>query len=245
MNDKKIKIASDSLSDAIQEITDSLLIKVGDWTYGDGGFGQITQIWPDFYEEYDEIPEKKTVGDYKGYCWGIMKYFCEENKVRRNGTCYKRILPNSEPIVKGNKYGYWDVIQKHIKENPDKYLAYKKYKTKVLDEHIHIGYSAGPRWGKPEHTKEFYLELFDKIRKDLPERFTFVDLMDVAQKYQCPLRLDKPLPHGYIPTMYITLFYKVGEMQGKRQLFYSLGKYIDFGNYFYDAPVMSKEDWIE
>lgn len=236
MEDNTFKKASDILSDATHSIIDSLLIKVGDWTFSDGGFGQLIQIWPDFYEEYDEIPEGKIVGDYKGYCWGIIKYFCEENKTRRNGTCFKRILPNSTPIVKGNKYGYWDMIQKHIKENPERYLAYQKYKPKVLEGHIHIGYSAGPRWGKPEHTKEFFVNLFNKIRKDLPERFTFVDLINVAQKHQCPLKLDKPLPHCYVPTMYITLFYKMGEYQAKRQLFCSLGKYIDFGNHFYDAP---------
>lgn len=211
-------------------------MKIGDWTFCDGGFGQITQIWPDFYEEYDDIPEGKMVGDYKGYCWGIIKYFCERNRIRRNGTYFKEILPDSKPIAEGNKYGYWDMIQKNIRDNPERYLAYKKYKPKVLEGHIHIGYSAGPRWGKFEHTKEFYINLFDKIRHDLPERFTFVDLIDVAKKHQCPLQLEKPLPYGYMPTMSITLFYKMGEYQGKRQLFCCLGKYIDFWH-FDEAPV--------
>lgn len=222
-----------------QAIMDSLQVKVGDWTFGDGGFGQITQIWPDFYEEYDNhIPVGKVVGDYKDHCYRIIKYFCTEDKVRRNGTGYEWTTPNNTPIVEGNKYGYWDLIQKHIKENPKQYLAYQKYKPKVLEGHIHVGYNAGPRWGKPEHTKEFYIELFDKIRKDLPERFTFVDLMDIAQKHQCPLRLDNPTPYGCVETMSIILFYNQGEYRGRRKLFCGLGKHLSFGRYFYEAPVI-------
>lgn len=236
MNDNNLKIASDNLSDAIQTTANlDCLAKVGDWTFSCGGFGQITQIWPDFYEEYDEIPKGKKVGDYKGYFRGIIKYFCKQKHVRQNATDYIKILPDFKPIVEGDIRGYWDLIQKHIKENPEKYLSYQKYKPKMLDGHIHLGYSAGPRWGKSEHTKEFYINLFDNIRKDLPERFTFADLIDVAQKHQCPLKLDKPLTHGYVPTMYITLFYKIGEYQDKRKLFYCLGKYIVFENNFYHA----------
>ena len=235
------------MEDYKQAIIDSLQIKVGDWTFGDEGygFGQITQIIPYFFEEYvNNIPKGKSVGDYEGFCLGIVKYFCTEEKVRRNGVGLKRITQETKPIVEGDIYGYWDIIQKHIKDNPEKYLAYQKYKPKPFEGHYHIGYSAGPRFGKPEHTKEFYIELFDKIRKDLPSRFTFADLMDIAAKHQCPLKLDNPTPHGYQSTMDITLFFNVGECQGKRQLFSGLGNYICFGHYFYEAPVIPTHEEV-
>ncbi|MBR5541825.1 MAG: hypothetical protein IKU64_05650 [Bacteroides sp.] len=69
------------MEDYKQAIIDSLQIKVGDWTFGDvgDGFGQIIQIAPFFYEEYDNhIPKGKSVGDYEGCCMGIVKYFCTE-----------------------------------------------------------------------------------------------------------------------------------------------------------------------
>lgn len=246
MKENELKKASDKLSDAIQVPLDSFgLIRIGDWMWGDGGYGQVTQIFHDYYEEYDNhIPEGKTVGDYKE-TWAIIKYFCTWDKVRRNATDFIKIWLDLKPIVEGDARGRWELIQKFIKENPEKYLTYQKYKPKVLEGHMHVGYFVGPRLGNPEHTKEFFIELIAEIKKDLPEHFTFSDLMEVAKKHQCPFRLDKPVPYPYIPNMYITLFYKMGEYQGKRKLFCGLNNYLDFGNYFYDAPVMFKEDWIE
>ena len=44
------------MEDYKKAIINSLSIKVGDWTYGDvgDGFGQITQIIPYFFEEYEQ-----------------------------------------------------------------------------------------------------------------------------------------------------------------------------------------------
>ena len=220
------------------------LIKVGDWVCGEGGYGQVTQIYHEYYEEYSDFTAwnagGKNVGDYKK-TWAIMKYFCRWDKVRRNATDFTSIFPDTKPIVEGD--ARWDLIQKFIKENPEKYLAYQKYKPKVLEGHIHIGYDVGPRFGD-SHTQEFYIELFEKIREDLPERFTFADLMEIAQRHQCPFRVDKPTRYGCVETMSITLFYEMGEYQDKRKLFYCLGKHILFSR-LYDVPlVIPKDDEI-
>ena len=68
--------------------------------------------------------------------------------------------------------------------------------------------------------------------------------MDIAAKHQCPLKLDNPTPHGYQSTMDITLFFNVGECQGKRQLFSGLGNYICFGHYFYEAHVIHTNEEV-
>ena len=214
------------------------LITVGDWVCGEGGYGQVTQIYHEYYEEYSDFTAwnagGKNVGDYKE-TWAILKYFCTEKKVRHNTTGYTRIRPSTSPIVEGDTRGWWDLIQKFIKENPKEYLAYQEYKPQMLEDHIHVGYFVGPRLGNSKHTKEYFIDLIAKIRKNLPERFTFPELMEVAEKYQCPFRLDKPVPHGYIPNMYITLFYNQGECRGKRKLFCGLDRYVDFGHFFYEA----------
>lgn len=245
MKENKQKKASDDLSDATQEPLDSFgLIKIGDWIWGERGFGQVTQIFHDYYEEYDnDQPGDIVAGGYKD-TWAILKYFCTSKKVRRNATGLTSIFLDMKPIVEGDERGFWNIIQKYIKENPEKYLAYQKYKPKTLYDHMHIGYFVGPRLGNPEHTKEFFIDLIAKIREDLPESFTFADLMKIAQKYQCPFRLDKPVPLRYRPNMYITLFYKIGEYQGKRKLFYCLDEYINFGNHFYEPPVVTEDEEI-
>ena len=56
MNENELMKALDKSSDATQVPLDSFgLIKVGDWVWGEGGFGQVTQIFHDYYEEYDDL----------------------------------------------------------------------------------------------------------------------------------------------------------------------------------------------
>ena len=142
------------------------LIEVGDWICKEGKFGQVTQIYHEYYEEYSDFTAwnagGKNVGDYKE-TWAILKYFCTEKKVRHNTTGYTRIRPSTSPIVEGDTRGWWDLIQKFIKENPKEYLAYQEYKPQMLEDHIHVGYFVGPRLGNSKHTKEYFIDLIAKI----------------------------------------------------------------------------------
>lgn len=134
-----LNIVSDKESDTI-DIADidmtpqeRFTLKVGDWSASDGGYGQIVKLYPFFYEEYHQIPKGKKVGDYH-QTYFIIKYFCSyKGIVRRNGTGVDRVIPGECGIKEGNVYGYWEIIQKCIKENPEKYLAYQKYKVKNVE----------------------------------------------------------------------------------------------------------------
>ena len=229
MNENELMKALDKSSDATQVPLDSFgLIKVGDWVWGEGGFGQVTQIFHDYYEEYDDFKawnaKGKSVGDYMR-TYVLMKYFCTWEKVRRNATGFTSVFPETKPIVEGDVRGRWNIIQNFIKEYPEKYLAYQKYKPRMVKEHIHIFYHASLGNG---HTKEYYTNLFGKIFDDLPKRFTFPELVEIAQKHQCPFRIDKPKNGGRRSNMCITLFYNVGEYRGKRKLFCGYSKYVYF-----------------
>ena len=115
MKENKQKKASDDLSDATQKPLDSFgLIKIGDWIWGEHGFGQVTQIFHDYYEEYDnDQPGDIVAGGYKD-TWAILKYFCTSKKVRRNATGLTSIFPDMKPIVEGDKRGFWNIIQKNL-----------------------------------------------------------------------------------------------------------------------------------
>lgn len=231
-----LNIVSDKESDTI-DIADidmtpqeRFTLKVGDWSASDGGYGQIVKLYPFFYEEYHQIPKGKKVGDYH-QTYFIIKYFCSyKGIVRRNGTGVDRVIPGECGIKEGNVYGYWEIIQKCIKENPEKYLAYQKYKVKNVESWKYVGYMAGPRFSSPEHTKEYFQELFVKIRSDLPDLFTFNELMEVAKKHECPIKFDEP-EFRLIPTFELYLYYNVGESRSKRILFHAIR--ISFNGNFY------------
>lgn len=237
MKKDNLNIVSDKESDIIDiadidvGLKENNFLKVGDWFYGitgEGGFGQIVKVCHQFYEEYNQIPIGGKVGDYNKTLF-IIKYFCSfDFKPRRNGTtCLLKDL-DSKPYSEGSEE--WKGIQKCIKENPKKYLAYQKYKVKDVESWKYVGYMAGPRFSSPEHTKEYFQELFVKIRSDLPDLFTFDELMEVAKKHECPIKFDEP-EFRLIPTFKLYLYYNVGESRGKRILFHAIR--ISFNGNFY------------
>lgn len=98
-------------------------IKSGEWFCAIEGIAIAEKTHDLFYEEYDDIPEGKKLGDYK-YSMVEYKLFCDFDgrPIKRNR--YKIYRKDwCDPI----DLKYQRVLNKSIKDNPKEYSSFVKF----------------------------------------------------------------------------------------------------------------------
>ena len=111
------------------------------------------------------------------------------------------------------------VLQKSIKDNPKEYTSFINFLEKpqemkgweVLEYKI------------PADSKVKVIQDMERIKKDLPLKFTFPELMKAAADHGCVIDLTDFLKDTFMVEHYIriTLNYTYGDCVGKRILFHN------------------------
>lgn len=190
-------------------------IKEGEWFCAVQGFAIAEKLYNFYFEEYDDIPQNKKVGDYK---LSAVKYklFCgfDGHIIRRN-RCKIFNMSWCSPMNAKLKR----VLQKSIKDNPKEYTSFVKFleKPQEMKGWEVLEYEISP------DIKIKAIQDLERIKKDLPPKFTFPELMKVAANHGCMIDLTDFLKDTFMVEHYIriTLNYTYGDYAGKRILFHN------------------------
>ena len=188
-------------------------IVIGEWFCAMEGIAIAERIHDFYYEEYDDIPEGKKVGDYN---FSMLEYklFCdyEGKPIRRNR--FKEF--NKDYCTPFNKK--WEkVLNNSIKNNPKEYESFKKF----LKEPKHTYSDKTVFYEVPEDKTSQVAQDMERIQKSLPEKFTFEDFIKKGEEYKCAIDLKKHLGYGEYSPIYLRVMmgYTYGDFDGKRVLF--------------------------
>lgn len=199
-----------------QEMKAEQRIKEGDWFCAIEGLAIADKIYDFYFEEFDKIPQDKKVGDCK---MSVVQYrlFCDFDgkPIKRNrGKIY-----NAE-YVSPITSKYERVLKKSIKENPKEYASFVKLSktSKEVKGHVVVNYALA------ENAKEEVAQNLNVIRGKLHPKFTFMELVKVAQECQCVINMNNVLDDIAEAQRYVRIYlvYKFGDSLGKRMLFNDL-----------------------
>lgn len=190
-------------------------IKEGEWFCAVQGFAIAEKLYNFYFEEYDDIPQNKKVGDYK---LSAVKYklFCDfDGHIIRRNRCKIFNMSWCSPMNAKLKR----VLQKSIKDNPKEYTSFVKFleKPQEMKGWEVLEYEISP------DIKIKAIQDLERIKKDLPPKFTFPELMKVAANHGCMIDLTDFLKDTFMVEHYIriTLNYTYGDYAGKRILFHN------------------------
>lgn len=188
-------------------------IKIGEWFCAFEGMAIADRIHVFYYEEYDDIPEGKKVGDYK-LSMVEYKLFCDYD-----GTPIKRNRFKAFNMDYCNSINKKEekILNKSIKEHPKEYESFKKLLTATK----HTYSDKMVIYEVPEDKKHQVAQDMDRILMSLPKKFTFEDFIKKGEEFQCPINLKKHIKPGWWPPVYIWVMmgYTYGDFDGKRVLF--------------------------
>lgn len=188
-------------------------IKSGEWFCAIEGIAIAEKIHDFFYEEYDDIPEGKKLGDYK-YSMVEYKLFCDfdgrpikrnRNKIYRKDWC--------DPI----DLKYQRVLNKSIKDNPKEYSSFVKFLNtkKTFGSCKTLYYELSP------DNKQKVIQDIERIKCELSPRFTFQDMLKVASKNKSSIDLTRFESNSFCIDIYleIRMVYVYGDYDKNRLLF--------------------------
>lgn len=190
-------------------------IKEGEWFCAVQGFAIAEKLYNFYFEEYDDIPQNKKVGDYK---LSAVKYklFCDfDGHIIRRNRCKIFNMSWCSPMNAKLKR----VLQKSIKDYPKEYTSFVKFleKPQEMKGWEVLEYEISP------DIKIKAIQDLERIKKDLPPKFTFPELTKVAANHGCMIDLTDFLKDTFMVEHYIriTLNYTYGDYAGKRILFHN------------------------
>ena len=188
-------------------------IKEGEWLCAPEGFAIAEKVHNLYFEEYCRIPQNNKIGDYK-LSMVQYKLFCDfDGHPRKRNRCKIDNAYMFGPMNTKDKR----VLQRSIKDNPKEYASFIKFLEKPLKVR---------GWKLLEYeissdTKMKAIQNLERIKKDLPPKFTFQELMKVATNHDCVVNLTDFLKDTFMVEHYIriTLDYIYGDYAYKRILF--------------------------
>lgn len=201
--------------DSKENLDQRNLIKEGEWFCAVQGFAIAEKVYNFYFEEYDCIPQNKKVGDYK---LSVVKYklFCDfdGHLIRRNRCKIFNMSWCSPMEAKLEK-----VLQRSIKDNPEEYASF----VKLLEKPQEMKGWEVLNYEIFSDTKMKAIQGLEGIKKDLPPKFTFPELMKVAADHGCVIDLSNFLKDTIMVEHYIriTLNHTYGDCAGKRVLFHN------------------------
>ena len=191
-------------------------IKECDWLCAIEGLAIADKIFYFYFEEFDKIPQGKKVGDYK---MSVVQYrlFCDfdGNPIKRN-----RVKIYNVEYVSPITRKYDRILKKSTKENPKEYASFVKLAktSKEVKGHVIVNYTLA------ENDKEKVAQNLNAIQRMLHPKFTFMDLVKVAQECHCVINMNNVLDDIADAQPYVSIYvvYKFGDSLGKRILFNDL-----------------------
>lgn len=190
-------------------------IKQGEWLCAPGGLAVVEKVCNLYYEEYDFIPENNKIGDYKS-SMVQFKLFCDyDGHPRKRNRCKVDNAYSFFPMTVKDKR----VLQRSIKDNPEEYASF----VKLLEKPQEMKGWEVLNYEIFSDTKMKAIQDLERIKNDLPPKFTFSELMKVAADHGCVIDLSNFLKDTIMVEHYIriTLNHTYGDCAGKRILFHN------------------------
>ena len=188
-------------------------IKEGEWLCAPEGFAITEKVSNLYFEEYDRIPQNKRIGDYK-LSMVQYKLFCDfDGHPRKRNRCKIDNAYMFGPMNAKDKR----VLQRSIKDNPKEYASFVKF----LENPLKMGGWKLLEYEISPDTKMKAIQNLESIKRDLPPKFTFPELMMAADDHDCVIDLTDFLENTCMVEHYIriTLDYTYGDCVDKRVLF--------------------------
>ena len=206
-------------------------INIGDWISCDGeGFGVVTKMHPFYWdvfckelygaerEYYMDVYDDEDPPALGELCTIIVqcKRFCNYD-----GTPIRSHKMRSCHIRSAKKVNDKDmaIINKAIQQYPKEYASFLKFDRR-LNTYFEVDFLVD----NYEEAK-FAEELFrNKILKQLPKKFTSIELKEAMESNNCPFKLDEPVrwnpSGGSRYSVELIFFYTIGDYRGKDTLYY-------------------------
>lgn len=201
--------------DSEENLGQGNLIKEGEWFCAVQGFAIAEKVYNFYFEECDCIPKNKKVGDYK---LSVVKYklFCDfDGHIIRRNRCKIFNMSWCSPMEPNLER----VLQRSIKDNPKEYASF----VKLLEKPQEMKGWELLEYEISSDIKMKAIQDLERIKNDLPPKFTFPELMKVAENHGCVIDLTDFLKDTFMVEHYIriTLNYTYGDYVGKRVLFHN------------------------
>ena len=188
-------------------------IAIGEWFCPLEGIAIAERIHDFYYEEFEDIPEGKKVGDY---LLSVVEYklFCdyEGKPIRRNRFKYFNKAWCSS-LDEESKI----VLYNSIKSYPKEYESFLKFLKvpKYTYETYMVFYEV------TEDNKLQVAQDMENIQKSLPEKFTYEDVIRIGEENHCAINLKKHIENGGYTPIYLRVMmgFTNGDFKGKRVLF--------------------------
>ena len=201
-------------------------IVIGEWCCVDEGIAILERIHDFYHEEYHQIPHDKKIGDF--YMSAVeYKVFCDYDgqPIKRNRYRVSSIFGCKSLDARNKK-----VLDKSIKKHTKEYASFLKLlKTKkISNDCITLIYSIDNEY------EEKIAQDFEKIKKSLPQKFTFEDVTKIAIANHCVLDFTNTIYDTFLIPDYchVYLRYTLGDFSGKRILFHDFDYEERFGGGF-------------
>lgn len=189
-------------------------IKEGDWFIAVDGLAIAERLFDFYFEEFDDIPEDKNLGDYN---FSMVQYrlFCDFDglPIRRN-RCKVFNHRFSRPL----DFKYKKVLNKSIKDHPKEYASFVKFLNIKKEFRGWTALTFGLGGNKDDS-----IHYLNQIKNELPSVFTFDVFLKVASDNKRVIDMTHHIPNNWpfgIPLyVRISLSYTYGNYFGKRILY--------------------------
>ena len=185
-------------------------IKKGEWFCAIEGIAIAEKIHTFYYEEFDDIPEGRKLGDYN-LSMVEYKLFCDFDglPIKRNRHKIFRADWCSPISAK-----YVEILDK----NPKEYASF----VKLLKTRKEFKSWETVTFPLTEDNKLKVVQDMENIRKTLPSKFTFEDVLKISVANNCVIDLSSHLTGANFSPLYlrVILGYTYGDFVGKRILFH-------------------------
>ena len=186
----------------------------GEWFCAIEGIAIVERIYNFYFEEYSCIPRNKNYGDYN-LSMVQYKLFCDfdGHPIKRNRFKIFNMAYCSPINSKWEK-----VLKKSINENPKEYTSFIKLRNiKESKGCVMLTYTFS------KNTKNKITLFLEQIQRQLPPKFTFLDLLKTAVDNGNTINMMDFIDDTYDLSSYIRIYldYIYGDYVGKRVLFHN------------------------
>lgn len=189
-------------------------IKEGEWFCAIEGIAMAEKIHTFYYEEFDDIPEGRKLGDYN-LSMVEYKLFCDFDglPIKRNRHKIFRADWCSPMSAK-----YVEILDKSINNNPKEYASF----VKLLKTRKEFKSWETVTFPLTEDNKLKVVQDMENIKKTLLSKFTFEDVLKISVANKCVIDLSSHLTGANFSPLYlrVILGYTYGDFIGERILFH-------------------------
>lgn len=209
--------------------------KKGTWVNFDGSLSFVVGFYPNYYEQYDaEVVNGENRTGERRERQIVLRDLYSDTGHRMKGTPHvfylDAINPDLHPLTE-QEQAKIDRFRQHQPEAWQRWIE----DTTLCTDYVHLGF------GVPREQLDNTAKALRKLAKQLPEAFTFADLIAHAATAGIDISgCTTDYRSSFDTLVSFQLHFQVGERRGRQQLFHRITA-IDTGDHEEDSRLLSGE----